>query len=98
MTDSVIAAIDVGTNSVHMVIAKVSEVGFTVITTEKINVRLGEGSNGLDHLAPEAIERGLNALIHMKRVATAHNAVIRAVATSAVREAVNSDDFLRKVK
>lgn len=95
---SVIAAIDVGTNSVHMVIATVSEVGFTVITTEKINVRLGEGSHGLDHLAPEAIERGINALIHMKRVAAAHNAVIRAVATSAVREAINSDDFLRQVK
>lgn len=98
MTDSVIAAIDVGTNSVHMVVAQVSEVGFTVLTTEKINVRLGEGSGGMDHLTPEAIERGVNALVHMKRVSAAHNALIRAVATSAVREAENSGEFLSQVK
>ena len=93
-----IAALDVGTNSVHMVIARVSENGFTVLATEKEVVRLGEGSDGLDHLSEEAIERGVTALLHMKRIANAHSATIRAVATSAVREAENREVFIAEVR
>ena len=43
-----IAAIDVGTNSVHMVVARVGRTGFDVITTEKEVVRLGAGLDGDD--------------------------------------------------
>ena len=57
-----IAAIDVGTNSVHMVIARVGQSGFTVLASEKEVVRLGEGAKGMDHLTFSAIERGVNAM------------------------------------
>jgi exopolyphosphatase/guanosine-5'-triphosphate,3'-diphosphate pyrophosphatase len=93
-----IAAIDVGTNSVHMVIARVGQSGFTVLAAEKEVVRLGEGAKGMDHLTFAAIERGVNAMRHMKRIADAHSAAVRAVATSAVREAENRDDFIDAVR
>lgn len=93
-----IAAIDVGTNSVHMVIARVSKIGFTVLASEKEVVRLGEGADGMDHLTFPAIERGVNALRRMKQIADAHSAVIAAVATSAVREASNKEEFLTAVR
>lgn len=95
---TVIAAIDVGTNSVHMVVARVGTNGFDVLASEKEVVRLGEGVDGMDHLTPEAIGRGVAALRHMKRIADAHGAKVRAVATSAVREADNQRDFLRAVR
>ena len=93
-----IAAVDVGTNSVHMVIARVSKNGFDVLASEKEVVRLGEGANGMDHLTFPAIERGINALRRMKQIADAHGAVISAVATSAVREASNREEFLTAVR
>lgn len=92
-TPTPIAAIDVGTNSVHMVVASVDTAGFTVLATEKEVVRLGEGSEN-DTITGAAIERGVAALRRMRLIAEAHGARVRAVATSAVREAVNRDEFL----
>lgn len=94
----VVAAIDIGTNSVHMVIADVDRLGFHIVTSEKEVVRLGSGVSGFDHLADDAMDRGVAALRRMKQIANAHSAVIRAVATSAVREAGNGDDFIRRVR
>ena len=88
-----IAAIDIGTNSVHMVVAAVDASGFTVLAAEKEVVRLGDGSEN-DHIAPAAIERGVAALRRMRLIAEAHDAKVRAVATSAVREASNREEFL----
>jgi exopolyphosphatase/guanosine-5'-triphosphate,3'-diphosphate pyrophosphatase len=93
----IIAAIDIGTNSIHMVVAKVSDSGFEVIAREKDNTRLGEGGGDMKILSPEAMERGIDALRHMRRVADAHRASVFAVATSAVREAKNSSDFVGRV-
>ena len=94
----VVAAIDVGTNSVHMVVARIVRTGFDVISTEKEVVRLGAGLDGDDEIAPAAIERGVAALVRMSRIAEAHGARVRAVATSAVREAPNREEFLAAVR
>lgn len=80
-----------------MVVAKVSDSGFEVIAREKDNTRLGEGGGDMKMLSPEAMERGIEALRHMRRVADAHRARVFAVATSAVREAKNSSDFVDRV-
>ncbi len=98
MEKAVVAAIDIGTNSVHMVIAEVDHLGFHIKTAEKEVVRLGAGVQGFDHLTDEAMDRGVAALRRMKHIAHAHSATIRAVATSAVREADNGDDFIKRVK
>ena len=95
---AVVAAIDLGTNSFHMVIADVDHLGFHIITTEKEVVRLGAGVQGFDHLADDAIDRGIAALRRMKQIALAHSAVVRAVATSAVREADNGIEFVGRVR
>lgn len=89
------AAIDIGTNSIHLLVARVeSDGGFTVLTTEKESVRLGHGPGEIRSLEPAAIERGLAALRRFKAIADSHEATIDAVATSAVREADNGRSFV----
>ncbi len=95
----VIAAIDVGTNSFHLVITSVSKNGILKVhTRDKEMVRLGSGSTDMKVLHPDAIERGVEAMIRFEKLAKSEDAKIVAVATSAVREATNKDIFLKKVK
>ena len=94
-----IAAIDVGTNSVHMVIAKFMPDGsFTTLAKERMQVRLGSGGAAMTKLQPDAADRAIAALLECSYIANAHNAEIIAVATSAVREAHNASDFLQRAK
>ncbi len=94
-----IAAIDVGTNSVHMVIARVAANGrFEVMTREKDMVRLGSGSGEMKELASDAIDRGVAAITRCVTLAESFGAPVRAVATSAVREARNASVFLDRVR
>ena len=93
-----IAALDIGTNSFHMVVAKVVDKGFEVIAREKESVRIGHGAGEMKELSPDAIERGIACLGRMQQVAASLNADIVAVATSAVREAKNKGEFIRRAK
>ena len=93
------AAIDIGTNSIHLVVARVDpNGGFEVLTREKDPVRLGHGAGEMSELADDAIERGIATLTRMRRVADAYQATVHAVATSAVREATNRDVFLARAR
>jgi exopolyphosphatase/guanosine-5'-triphosphate,3'-diphosphate pyrophosphatase len=97
--NELIAAIDIGTNSFHLVIAKIDSKGrFTVITRAKEVVRLGSSSNDMKYLSPEAMDRGVEALKRFKMICDSYKAKITAVATSATREALNKDDFISRVK
>lgn len=96
--NNVIAAIDIGTNSFHMVIAKIdSKNRFTVLTRAKEVVRLGSSSNDMKHILPESLERGIETLKRFKMICKSYEADIIAVATSATREAVNKEEFIRRV-
>jgi exopolyphosphatase/guanosine-5'-triphosphate,3'-diphosphate pyrophosphatase len=96
---STLAAIDIGTNSVHLVIAKARpDGGFDILGKEKEPVRLGHGGNDLDKLSPDAIERGIEVLGRYRQIADSHGARIAAVATSAVREATNRADFIERAR
>lgn len=93
------AAIDLGTNSFHLVVARFGAGGrFEVLASEKEMVRLGSGSGEMKQLAPDAIDRGVAALQRLGAVARIHDADLSAVATSAVREAENRDEFLRRAR
>jgi exopolyphosphatase / guanosine-5'-triphosphate,3'-diphosphate pyrophosphatase len=93
------AAIDLGTNSFHLVVARWGTSGrFEVLASEKEMVRLGSGSGEMKQLAPDAIDRGVAALQRMAAVARSHGADISAVATSATREASNRDELLRRAR
>ena len=91
-----LAAIDIGTNSIHMIIVHVRPDGsFDVIDREKDMVRLGAGGLGGRTLNGMAISTALQTLSKFKRLAESHRVdEIVAAATSAVREAENGGDFL----
>jgi len=92
-----LAAVDVGTNSLHLVVARTTEGDrFEVLTREKEMVRLGSGSAEMKELAPDAIDRAVAALDRFRRIAESYGAPLRAVATSAVREAENRKDLLQR--
>jgi exopolyphosphatase / guanosine-5'-triphosphate,3'-diphosphate pyrophosphatase len=94
-----LAAIDLGTNSFHLVIADVKPNGkFSVVSKDKEMVRLGEGFNDLKHLSEEAMQRAMETLRRFALIAQSHAAPVRAVATSAVREALNQDAFLQRAR
>ncbi len=96
---SALAAIDIGTNSFHLVVARpTTAIAFEIIAREKEVVRLGSGSGDMKKLAPDAIERGIAALTRFRKVADISDAPIRAIATSAVREAHNRDEFVRRAR
>ena len=89
------AAIDVGTNSFHLVVARVSPSGgLEILCRDKEVVRLGSGSGDMRLLTAEAIDRGIGALRGLVKTAASFGATVRAVATSAVREAENRREFL----
>ena len=93
-----IAAIDIGSNSFHMVIVESRSGGFHVIDREKEMVRLGERTLSRGRLSAAAMRRGLDALREYKRLADMHGVdKLLVVATSAVREATNGEDFLERV-
>jgi exopolyphosphatase/guanosine-5'-triphosphate,3'-diphosphate pyrophosphatase len=90
-----VAAIDVGTNSFHLIIARPTGTNrFEVLDREKEVIRLGSGSGDMKRLDPEAVARGVAALGRFSRIAESFGAEVHAVATSAVREAENRQDFL----
>ena len=95
-----IAAIDIGTNSVHMIVVRVRpDLSFEVVDREKAMVRLGAG--GLDGraLTADAITATLQALSRFKRIAKSHQVdQIVAAATSATREARNGGEFLARIE
>ncbi len=97
-SESVIAALDIGTNSFHLVVAKPVETGFEIIASEKEVIRLGHGAGDMKQLEPDAIERGIASLKRMRAISDVHGAKLRAVATSAVREAKNRNEFIRRAR
>ena len=93
----VVAAIDVGTNSVHMVVARSAPSGrFEVLTKHKEVVRLGSGVGDMKELSSDAMDRGVAALGRCADIANGLDAEVFAVATSAVREATNAAEFTRR--
>lgn len=95
-----VAAIDVGTNSFHLLIADVMADGRLVMVEKaREQVMLGEGGIGRRTLAPAAFARGLDTLARFKAAADGLECEdIHAGATSAVREASNGQAFCEAVK
>ena len=95
-----IAAIDIGTNSVHMIVVQVRpDRSFEVIDREKEMVRLGSGGLGGRALTDSSMTAALQVLSKFRRLAESHDVdEIVAAATSAVREADNGREFLTTVR
>lgn len=95
-----VAAIDIGSNSIHMVVAQVERDGrFHILDRVKEMVRLGERTLNTGRLSRNAIEAGVRTLSAFRTLAERQGASrIKAVATSAVRESSNGGDFIREVE
>jgi len=99
MTARALAAIDVGTNSVHLLVARPTRHHrFEVLASEKEVVRLGSGSSDMKVLADDAMDRGIAVLTRFRQLAATWDADVVAVATSAVREATNAAVFLERAR
>jgi exopolyphosphatase / guanosine-5'-triphosphate,3'-diphosphate pyrophosphatase len=97
----IIAAIDLGTNSLHMVIVRVDPKlpTFTIIAREKETVRLGDRNLETGELKEGVMKRAITALRRFQEIAKTLNVEeIIAVATSAIREAPNGRDFLVQIE
>jgi exopolyphosphatase/guanosine-5'-triphosphate,3'-diphosphate pyrophosphatase len=100
MKTQTVAAIDIGSNSLKLVIVKASaDDSFTVILQERERVRLGHETLKTHQLSDEAINLSAEAIGKFRSIAENRNAdVILAVATASVREAENAAHFVNEIE
>lgn len=105
MQNKTLAAIDIGTNTFRLLIARIefnsetNDYSFREIYSERIITRLGTGLHEKGKLRQEAIDRSIAALNKFKDVIDRSDVYkTSAVATSALRVAVNSNDFLNAAR
>ena len=94
------AALDIGSNSFNLSLVRIREDGqWEMVGRHKETVRLAHDldADG-ERLSPEAMDRGVEALGRCLEYARGYDAPVRAVATSAVREARNRQEFLDRVR
>ncbi|MFG6655917.1 guanosine-5'-triphosphate,3'-diphosphate diphosphatase [Scandinavium sp. M-37] len=96
---SLYAAIDLGSNSFHMLVVREVAGSIQTLTRIKRKVRLAAGLSSDNTLSPEAMERGWQCLrLFAERLQDIPQAQIRVVATATLRLAINADAFLAKAQ
>ncbi|MCL5105732.1 MAG: hypothetical protein M1133_16690 [Armatimonadetes bacterium] len=108
MSYSTAAIIDVGTNSIKLIVGRVNARGEVEVLSESAAItRLGEGLDIMRNISPEAEERAVEAISDMVRTARGlgcfgcmqpKQLLIRVVGTSAVRDAVNRDRLIDRLR
>ncbi len=95
-----LAAIDIGTNSIRLMVAEPLRGGnYRILDEEKESTRLGEHLSKTGRLDPGAIQKSLDALRRMKQIAEGFQITeLKTIATCAVREAANGGEFCRRAK
>jgi exopolyphosphatase/guanosine-5'-triphosphate,3'-diphosphate pyrophosphatase len=94
-----LAAIDIGTNSIRSIVVEANQDGtFRVLDDEKATVRLGDGLHRTGVISPDSRRRALEALARFCKITSGYGVErTEAIATSAVRKAVNGAEFIREV-
>ncbi|MEX6500884.1 exopolyphosphatase [Pseudomonas zhanjiangensis] len=94
-----IAAIDLGSNSFHMVLAKADHGEIRILERLGDKVQLAAGIDEQRLLSEEAMQRGLDCLRRFAQLtASLPEGAVRVVGTNALREAVNRDTFIRRAE
>lgn len=89
------AAIDLGSNSFHMIVARIVNGSIQILSRLKRRVRLAEGLDEQNCLSQEAIERGVACLaLFAKRLEGFSPENVKVVGTFTLRRAVNNSEFL----
>lgn len=94
-----IAAVDMGTNSFHLIIVQVKSDGsFKIIDREREVIRLGSHKGKeFSFISEGEMEKAVDVLRDFAKIAQFYKADVRAIATSAVREARNKEEFINRV-
>ena len=94
-----IAAIDIGTNSFHLIVVEVKENGkVKFLDRERVFLRLGTGiKDGKSFISDSDLSQAILSLKKFSKILKYYKAEVRAVATSAVREASNNSEFVNRV-
>jgi exopolyphosphatase/guanosine-5'-triphosphate,3'-diphosphate pyrophosphatase len=93
-----IAAIDLGSNSFHMLIASVLGQSFETLLRERMTIQIGKTALLSGRLDPEAMERSMQCMQEFQRLAMARRVERTfAVATSAIREAENGEELIHQI-
>jgi len=93
------AALDIGSNSFHLVVTRIVEGALQVVTKVKHKVKLAEGLDANNYLSKEYIEKGVETLATMTPVLQGlPHRKVRVVATYTLRRAKNSREFLRAAR
>ena len=97
---AIFGAIDVGTNSIHLVMAEISPEGdFRILGSDKELVQLGRGGFERHTLTQRAMNDGIAALTRFTKMARLKGVTrLWSAATSAVREARNGGEFVQRVR
>ena len=100
MKTQTIAAIDIGSNSLKLVIVEAAASdSFTVVAQERERVRLGHETLKTHHLSKEAIDLSADAINKFRSIAENREAdTILAVATASVRESENAHEFVSEIE
>ena len=95
-----LAAIDIGSNSVRLLVAEALRGGtYRILDEEREPTRLGRSVSEKGQLDDESMERTITALQTFKQIAAGYQATsLRTIATCAVREARNGPEFCRRVR
>ena len=95
-----LAGIDIGSNAIRLLVAEFDSLGnYQMIASDRMPVRLGHGVFVSGKLRDNAIDAAISALGQFKDCCEQHGVhALRIVATSAVREADNEEDFCDRVK
>jgi exopolyphosphatase/guanosine-5'-triphosphate,3'-diphosphate pyrophosphatase len=96
---TVIASLDLGTNSTRVLVARPVEGRLEVLDRRNMITRLGQGVGASGRLAPEAVDRTLACLRDYREILDRHGVDrVRVAATSASRDAANRDQFFDAVE
>jgi len=93
------AVIDVGTNSIKLLVADVTDSGLLPVREESRQTRLGQGFYQTRRLQPQTVAASASAVAEFAATARKCGAAsVRVVATSAAREALNSQDLIEAIR
>lgn len=96
---SKLSVIDVGSNTIHLLVGEVTKDGVLPVTGEKVSARLGSGVEKTGGIEPERMDVAVRAIGLFAGIASLNGSAEPAIlATSAVRDAENGQDLVRRVE
>ena len=94
-----IAAIDLGSNTFHLIIAEKKKESIEILYKINKPIKLSENITKNNAIIPAAYNRGINCLAEFKKIIESYSVEkVKAVATSAVRSAINGEEFINSVR